>query len=249
MKVFSDLVLAPVGWLGTQFGGKTLSWWIERVLLIMVVARFGLYLVETDVLMTANGRQSPAMFIWIERLIAMCFTIEYFVRWKNSSNPRKWPFRLTAIIDLLSFLPFWLGFFVPVEWLGFIRGCRTISLLKFYRYSPKAQHIFDEIVRMKKMLSQVSLINAILIVFFGSIMFEVERAAQPDKFTKVFDGIWYSVVTASTTGYGDLFPVTLMGRATGIALIFISIAFMSVYIGMFTTAALRAFKEELEENA
>lgn len=248
MKVFSDLVLAPVGWLGTQFGGKTLSWWIERVLLIMVVARFGLYLIETDILMTANGRQSPAIFLWAERLIAICFTVEYFVRWKNSSNPRKWPFRLTALIDLLSFLPFWLGFFVPVEWLGFIRGCRTISLLKFYRYSPKAQHIFDEIVRMKKMLSQVSLINVILIVFFGSIMFEVERSAQPDKFTKVFDGIWYSVVTASTTGYGDLFPTTPLGRITGMALIFISIAFMSVYIGMFTTAANRAFKDELEEK-
>jgi len=248
MKQIGDLMLAPIGVLGTKLKDKPLSWWLERFLLTLVVARFGLYIIETDFLMTANSRRSPAIFLWLERFIATCFTVEYFVRWKSSSNPKKWPYRMTAIIDLLSFLPFWLGFFVPFEWLGFIRGCRTISLLKFYRYSPKAQHIFDEFVKMRKMILQVFALNFILMVFFGALVFEVERTAQPDKFTRVFDGVWYSIVTASTTGYGDLFPTTILGRVIGIILIFISIAFMSVYIGMFTTAATRAFKEELSEN-
>jgi len=244
---FQDIVLAPVGFLGKTLKGQPLSWWVERFLLTLVVVRFGLYIIETDLLMTANSLKSPPFFLWTERLIATLFTIEYFVRWRFSENRRKWPFKMVALIDLLSFLPFWIGFFVPVGMLGFVRGLRTISLLKFYRYSPKAQHIFVEFSKMKTMLMQVSLINLVLVTFFGSVMFEIERVAQPDKFTRVFDGIWYSIVTASTTGYGDLFPTTPVGRLVGCALIFVGIAFMSVYIGMFTTAANRAFKTELEE--
>lgn len=246
--VINDLTFAPIGALGRQMRGRTVAWWVERFLLTLVCLRFGLYIVETDILMSANSLRSPAAFLWAERFIAVVFTIEYFVRWRTSSDPRRWPRKFTAFVDLMSFVPFWVGFFVPVEWLGFIRGMRTISLLKFYRYSPKAQAIFKEVSRMKPMLKQVFAINVIMLLFFGSIMFEVERGAQPDKFARVFDGVWYSGVTASTTGYGDLFPVTALGRLIAYFLIFIGVSFMSIYIGMFTTAANRAFKRELEEQ-
>jgi voltage-gated potassium channel len=246
--VINDITLAPMGALGRQMVGRPLSWWVERFLLILVFVRFGVYIIETDIIMSVNSHKSPPVFLWVERFIAVVFTIEYFVRWRTSTNPRKWPRKFTAFVDLMSFMPFWVGFYVPESALGLIRGMRTISLIKFYRYSPKAQAIFQEVYRMKSMLKQVFLINIFMLLFFGSIMFEIERHAQPDKFTRVFDGIWYSGVTASTTGYGDLYPITLLGRIVGYVLIFLGVAFMSVYIGMFTTAANRAFKKELEEQ-
>jgi voltage-gated potassium channel len=244
--VVNDITLAPVGALARSMKGKPLSWWIERLILTLVFVRLGLYVVETDFYRTSDSFKSPPFFLWAERVIACIFTIEYFVRWKNSSNPRLWPRRPTAIIDLLSILPFWIGFFVPVSWLGGIRAMRVISVLKFYRYSPKAQQLIEEIWKGKGMIGQIFVFNMGLITLFGALVYEMEKYAQPDKFARVFDGFWYSVVTASTTGYGDLFPVTLGGRILAICFIFTEVAFMSIYIGIFSSAANRAFKKELE---
>ena len=244
--VFSDITLAPVGALAKKMKGRPLSWWIERLLLILVFVRLACYVMETDIYRSSNSFASPAFFLWAERIIAFIFTIEYFMRWKNSSNPRLWPRKMTAVIDLMSILPFWLGFFVPVSWLGGIRAMRIISVLKFYRYSPKAQELISEIWKGKQMIGQIFGFNLGLITLFGALIYEIEKIAQPDKFARVFDGFWYSVVTASTTGYGDLFPVTLAGRTLAIIFIFTEIAFMSIYIGIFSSAANRAFKKEME---
>jgi len=245
-NVVSDLTLAPIGTLARSMRGQPLSWWIERFILALVFVRLGCYVIETDVYRTAHSLASPKIFLWIERFIACIFTIEYFVRWKNSSNPRLWPRKLTAIIDLLSILPFWLGFFVPVSWLGSIRALRVVSLLKFYRYSPKAQQLITEIWKGKMMIAQIFLFNLGIISVFGSWIYELEKQAQPDKFSSVGEGFWYSVVTASTTGYGDLFPITVQGKLLAMVFIFAEIAFMSIYIGIFSSAANRAFKKEME---
>lgn len=247
-SVVNDVTLAPIGALGRSMRGKPLSWWIERFLLTLVFVRLGLYVIETDYYRSLNSLTSPPFFLWSERFIAVAFTFEYFVRWRNSRNPRIWPGRLTAIIDLMSVLPFWIGFFVPFAWLGAIRAMRIVSLLKFYRYSPKAQHLLHEIMRGKQMIMQVFGFNLGLIALFGALIYEAEKVAQPRNFVRVMDGLWFSVVTASTTGYGDLVPVTALGRALAIVFIFIEIAFMSIYIGMFSSAANRAFKKEMEEH-
>jgi len=246
-NVVSDLTLAPVGTLARSMRGQPLSWWIERFILALVFVRLGFYVIETDVYRSTNSLQSPKFFLWTERFVACVFTIEYFVRWKNSSNPRMWPRKLTAVIDLMSVLPFWLGFFVPLSWLGAIRAMRVISVLKFYRYSPKAQQLITEIWKGKQMIGQIFAFNLGIIALFGALIYEIEKVAQPDKYARVFDGFWYSVVTASTTGYGDLFPVTFGGRAIAIVFIFIEIAFMAIYIGIFSSAANRAFKHEIAQ--
>lgn len=247
-NVVGDLTLAPIGALAKNMHGKPLSWWLERILLALVFIRLGCYVIETDVYRTENSLKSPFIFLWTERFIASVFTIEYFVRWKNSSNPRLWPRKPTAIIDLLSFLPFWIGFFVPVDLLGAIRAMRVISVLKFYRYSPKAQQLITEIWKGKQMISQIFAFNLGLIALFGALIYEIEKVAQPDKYARVFDGFWYSVVTASTTGYGDLFPITVAGKILAMVFIFTEIAFMSIYIGIFSSAANRAFKKEMEAD-
>lgn len=245
-NVVSDLTLAPIGTLARSMRGQPLSWWIERFILALVFVRLGAYVIETDIYRTANSFDSPKIFLWLERCIACIFTIEYIVRWKNSSNPRLWPRKPTAIIDLLSILPFWMGFMAPVSWLGAVRAMRIVSLLKFYRYSPKAQQLIAEIWKGKQMIGQIFAFNLGIIALFGALIYEIEKFAQPDKYTRVFDGFWYSVVTASTTGYGDLFPITIAGRGLAIVFIFVEIAFMSIYIGIFSSAANRAFKKEME---
>ena len=96
------------------------------------------------------------------------------------------------------------------------------------------------------MIGQIFAFNLGLITLFGALIYEVEKLAQPDKYARVFDGFWYSVVTASTTGYGDLFPITFTGKLLAMVFVFAEIAFMSIYIGIFSSAANRAFKKEME---
>jgi voltage-gated potassium channel len=244
-EVIGDLTLRPIGALGRMLMGRTLSWWVERAILALVFVRVGLYILETDWIHSANSRRSPFIFLGIERCIATVFTIEYFVRWRNSENPRLWPRRVNAIIDLLSVLPFWIGFFVPHSWLGVIRSLRIISLLKLYRYSPKAQMVMKEIARMKAILGNIIFFTIALVMMCGALMYEIESKAQPDKFHGVLDGIWWGIATASTTGYGDIYPITPAGRILAGLMMLFGAAVIGSYIGLFGTAVGRAFRIEI----
>ncbi len=244
-QVLSDVTLRPIGAFGRMLMGRTLSWWVERALLALVFVRVGLYTIETDWVHSANSFRSPRVFLYTERIIATIFTIEYFMRWNNSENPRLWPRRAPAVIDLLSILPFWIGFFVPREWLGIVRALRIVSLLKLYRYSPKAQMVMKEIARMKSILASILFFTMALIMMLGALMYEIEKRAQPDKFGGVLDGLWWGITTASTTGYGDLYPVTVAGRILAGLMMLFGAAIMGSYIGLFGTAVGRAFKHEI----
>jgi voltage-gated potassium channel len=243
-----DVTLAPIGALGRHLLGRTLNWWLERSLLVLVFVRFGLYIWETDVLGTADGLKSPPVFIWAERFIAGCFTCEYFVRWRLSENARRWPRKPNALIDLVSVLPFWIGFFVPVEYLGFIRGLRVLSLLKLYRYSVSAQRIMHEVARMRRMFFSLLYFSGAIIAIFGALIYEVEHHAQPDKFHGVADGFWWGAVTSTTIGYGDLFPITPLGKGLAMLMMVVSLCSVGAFVGLGGLAVQRAFREELAEE-
>jgi voltage-gated potassium channel len=215
---------------------------------VLVIIRIVFYFIEVDLIKSTNSLQSPGIFLWSERFIALIFTIEYFVRWYNSRNPRKYPRKPMAIIDFLSFIFFWVGFFVPIEWLGTIRALRIFSALKLFRYNVGFQLLLKEIGKLIPVIRPVFWFSFMICLLFGSMMYEFEKLAQPEKYTGIFDGIWWACVTISTVGYGDLFPITTSGRIIGMILMFIGCGIMGAYIGLFGLACTRAFKKLMEET-
>jgi voltage-gated potassium channel len=159
-------------------------------------------------------------------VISICFfTLEYFLRiYSIVENPKyRHPFagRLRyartslAIIDLLAFLPFYLTFIADLRFLRIFRLMALFRLFKIARYLH-ALNIFKQVLRDRKEQLVLSFIFVLFIlVIISFVMFYVEHDAQPDKFSSIPSTMWWGIATLTTVGYGDIVPVTWLGKLLG----------------------------------
>lgn len=163
-------------------------------------------------------------FDMFEHLSIAIFSFEYLLRmwsiaekepfesaWKNRL---KWIKSGGAIIDLLAILPAYINFFVPID-LRFLRILRLLRLLKLTRYFVSLQILLRVIEREKGSFQAVVFILSIMIVMAAACVYVVESKAQPDVFTSIPASMWWAVVTLTTVGYGDVTPITPLGRFLG----------------------------------
>lgn len=187
------------------------------------------YFAEVDF---AKDRHSQGFWLWSERLVAVLFTVEYFLRWSWSKHGWRWPFTFYALIDLAAVLPFYLGFFVDAQHLGVIRSLRVLRLLKMARYHSALDKVLASFSKVKDELTVVGVAVIILILFSSTLMYEFEHAAQPDKFSSLSDSVWWCFVTLTTIGYGDLCPVTWPGRLTAIVTMLFGVGLFGIFVSL-----------------
>jgi voltage-gated potassium channel len=161
----------------------------------------------------------------VEIVTDILFTAEYILRvW---TAPDKYPgtkplaarvrfvLSFVGLIDLVAILPFYLPFIlpgVPHHVILMLQPLRILRLLKFHRY-VKAFSTVGEVVRRKaSLLLSASFIILILLFLSAVLMYNVEDVAQPGVFKNVFDGLWWAIATLTTVGYGDIYPVTMLGK-------------------------------------
>jgi voltage-gated potassium channel len=167
-----------------------------------------------------------AWFQGFELLSVIVFTIEYLGRiWTATFDPEysspitgrlRFAGKPMLVIDLLAILPFYLGsLLVDLRFLRALRLLRFFRLLKLARYSESMQR-FGRVVKSKREDLTVAIAGTvILLIVASSLMYFVENAAQPEAFSSIPKSLWWGVVTLTTVGYGDVYPVTLWGRALG----------------------------------
>jgi voltage-gated potassium channel len=163
-------------------------------------------------------------FDFFENLSIIIFSGEYLLRlWsvvEKKPQESAWKQRLRwmrsggAIIDLMAILPAYLNFFVHLD-LRFLRVLRLFRLLKLTRYFVSLQILLRVIQREKGSFQAVIFILVIMIVMTASAIYVVENKAQPDAFSSIPQAMWWAVVTLTTVGYGDVTPVTNLGRILG----------------------------------
>jgi voltage-gated potassium channel len=211
----------------------------NKVIGALIVYSVSMFFIEAEI----NGRDVPSsgFFLWSERVVAILFTIEYMVRWYKD---RKYPTSLEGIIDLVGFVPFWIGFFVPIEHLKWVRALRVLRLLKFHRYNEAMKHFFKAIRNVKEELNLLGFASIVIIVFSSIAMYEIEHTAKDTKFTKLSDGLWWSIVTLTTIGYGDVYPVTTAGRAVATVTILLGVGIFGTFISLMGSGLVQVFREE-----
>jgi len=179
-----------------------------------------------------------------ERFTVICFTIEYLLRiWTaeylypkedRASAIRRYMTSFSGIIDLLSFLPFYLPIFFPAGVVAF-RMLRVIRIFRLFRVNSyyDALNVIGDVVNSKKdqLLSSIFII-LILMVASSLCMYSLEHDAQPTVFKNAFSGLWWSVSTLLTVGYGDIYPVTLAGRIFGIIITFLGVGMVAIPTGI-----------------
>jgi len=180
------------------------------------------------------------LFSIIDAVSIAIFTVEYFLRlWICTLNPAyshpvtgrlRYMVSAYAIIDLLSFLPFYLPAVIPVDlrMLRLLRMFRLIRVLKLGRYS-RAMHTFHVVLsKTKEDLLLALSILFIVLVLASSSMYYAEHEVQPDKFASIPDAMWWAIVTLATVGYGDIYPVTALGRVIGAVVVVTGIAIFAL---------------------
>lgn len=189
------------------------------------------------------------------------FTIEYILRlWtstllypdKNSFVARiKYIFSLMAIIDLVSILPFYLPFFFNVDLrvLRALRLFRLLRILKVNRYTHAMQKVLFVIKNKSTELISSIFVIFILMLISSVLMYSVESPVQPEVFKNGFSGLWWAVATFTTVGYGDIYPITSVGRLLSAIIALLGIGLVAVPTGIVTSGFMEANSKEDDENS
>jgi voltage-gated potassium channel len=219
--------------------------YIDMVARPLVMVSVGMYLIEYELFLRNHseaGYESPPYFLWSERIIAVLFSLEIFARWWRS-NPRfygapdsSYPFNVWGGIDVLCVAPFWAGFIVPATMLGVVRTLRILRLLKYFRYSRTLQLTALKFYRAYHNMKGIAFALGIVWLFFGVVCLNLEYREQPETFGSLLDAAWFTVVTATTVGYGDAYPSGVWGKLfVGLMLIPV-IATMGMAFSAFSNA-------------
>ena len=166
------------------------------------------------------------LFLAIDIAVVAVFTAEYLTRlWVITEDPKfrhpvrgrlRWMATPYAVIDLLAIVPFYLPFVTAdLRVVRLARMLRLARVARLARYSRAAQLMIDTVREKREDLSVSLGLILVLLLISSSLMYYAENDAQPDKFSSIPDAMWWGIVTLTTVGYGDTYPVTLVGRFMG----------------------------------
>lgn len=202
-------------------------------------------------------KQESRIFEIIDKVALVVFIIDYLLRWITADYKFekhtlisfiKYPFSLMAIIDLISILPSLSiinqGFKV-LRILRMIRALRVLRVFKGLRYSRNFRTIVNVIKRSKKSLIAVLALSLGYILVSALIIFNVE----PDSFDSFFDAVYWATVSLTTVGYGDIYPVSVLGRIITMLSSLLGIAIVALPAGIITAGYLNEIQNNNEENA
>ena len=174
------------------------------------------------------------------------FSVEYVLRVIVSKKPFRYIFSFYGIIDLLAVLPFFLNTFLDLRFLRAFRVFRVFRALKLIRYNKALNRFKVAFKIVKEELVLFFIVTMILLFLTSAGIYLFENQAQPEVFKSVFHSGWWSIVTLTTVGYGDVYPITLGGKIFTFFVLMIGIGIVAVPAGLVGTALSKA--REVEEQ-
>ncbi len=186
-------------------------------------------------------------FLIVDTIAFTVFTVEYVARlYTAPERPelkalrwKRWAYMRSpaALIDLVAILPTLIEALLPSGLdLRFLRVFRLMRLLKLTRYTSAAVTLYRVISRERQIIVAAGFVMLLLVVLTASMGYVFEHDAQPDKFENIPQSIYWAVVTLASVGYGDISPVTPMGRALTVILALIGIGIFAIPAGLLASA-------------
>ncbi|PNW27766.1 ion transporter [Formosa algae] len=225
----------------TSRSGKLFDYLIQVLILLSLIA----FSVETLPNISTTVKFYLDLF---ETFCVVIFSIEYLIRVYVAKKPLKYIFSFYGIIDLLAILPFYLRGTLDFRALRAFRVFRIFRALKLIRYN-KALHRFHLAAKLVKEEIVLFLIVTAIFVFIASAgIYYFENDAQPEVFASIFHSAWWAVVTLTTVGYGDVYPITTGGKIFTFCILIIGVGIVTIPAGLVATSLSKAREIEEKEN-
>ena len=235
-RVYQVLEQGPVG--------DAMGVVIDRLLVLLILLNLVAVALES---VPEYGARYALAFNLIEIVSLVVFTVEYGMRlWVavehgphrhlNGARARlKYALSPAGIVDLAAVLPFWFAFVLPAD-LRFVLVFRIVRFFKIARYSPAMRSLLDVLYRERRALFGCVVITMGSALVAAALMHLAEGKVQPDRLGTIPDALWWAIVTVGTIGYGDVVPVTVLGKLIATGTIFIGVIMMALPVGIIATA-------------
>ncbi len=181
----------------------------DSVIQILILLSLIAFAVET---LPDNPPALKAFLYQFEIFCVLVFSLEYLLRILTSDKPLKYIWSFYGVIDLLAILPFYLNLVVDLRSLRAFRIFRLFRAFKLVRYNKALQRIHIAAGIIKEEIILFLIVTFITIFLTASGIYFFEGKAQPEVFGSIFHSFWWAIVTLTTVGYGDVYPITLGGR-------------------------------------
>ncbi len=207
---------------------------------IAVFASIAIMALETFALPTSLRE---ALFV-ADVALSLGFLMEYLFRVATADNKRAYISSFYGIIDLVALLPILIHAAASLRVLRLLRVLRVLRLLKVTRYTNALDRYRQA---LKSIAAEATLFASVAFVFiigFAFLIYEVEHEAQPEVYSNIFDSVWWAVISLTSVGYGDVFPVTTAGRLLTLAMVLTGMGIVAVPTALLASALNQAHNEE-----
>ena len=228
--------------------GKLVDWFLMALIAINVIA----VIMETE---TWFHDKFENQLYWLELFSVFVFTIEYVLRmWscpedpiytKTSSQIARLKYTVTpmAIIDLVAIAPFYLAFLFNID-LRFLRVLRLLRIFKLTRYSEAMTTLLKVLKDEISSFAAAIFIMLVIMIIAASGIFLVEHDHQPEVYGSIPQSMWWSIVTLTTVGYGDVYPVTTIGKLFAAVIMVAGVGLVALPTGILASG----FSDNLHRN-
>lgn len=231
-------------WIDHGAGDDAVAAWIHGSLVLLICANVLAIVLES---IPQLAQRFGPVFQAFEAVSLVIFALEYAARlWAapeharyRALNPARARFAyamsLPAIIDLLATVPLAFALFG----LGDLKVLLLLRLLRFFklgRYSPGMASLAAALSAERKALFACFVVLMGVMLMAASVMHLVEHEAQPDKFGTIPDAMWWAIITLTTVGYGDVFPITIAGKAVAAVTAVLGLVMLALPVGIVATA-------------
>ena len=234
---------------------------VDTFLIGLIMANVVMIILET---VPALREEHARLFWHFEVFSVLVFTAEYFLRlWScidrehaKSRHPvlgrLRWMLSPLGLIDLLAILPFWIFLLFPTEpgallLLRVFRGVRLLRIFKLTRYSPALAVMRSVVRRESGTLVVAGAMLTVILVMSSWGIYVLEREQQPEVFGTMPEAMWWSIITLTTVGYGDVVPMTVWGKILASFISLVGIGMVAMPAGILASGFSAAVRDRNTE--
>ncbi len=223
---------------------------LQKILILLIIASSIIVIIETE---NDIYLENQDFFDYSKYFFGVIFTIEYLLRvitcgyikkYRGISGRISYIFSFWTLIDLLAILPLFISGVNETFLLRLFRLIRLFSIIRFGRYSTALKNVLDAISDRKQELIFAIAISTTVLIISSTFMYLLEAEHQPEAFGSIIRSIWWAAAALTTVGYGDVYPITALGKIFAVISAFSSIGIVALPAGILAGSFTEKFKNK-----